>query len=188
MHSLLDDAFALVAPNSLGSNAGITLPGVTVAQPDSSLPARTSKGTGTGQWGSPNTPGQGPNPFSARYAELGMSSPSGLLQRQGLGPGYLQSGEPGSLYSSRGVYGEDIPSSARPRPVGGTTGKRGFKEPLAPAAHLQHSVLEPVVAGFPSATTEEPPPGHSSASLIKAIREELIRLSQKQTTVQSFHS
>ncbi|MGH0148981.1 UNVERIFIED_CONTAM: hypothetical protein FKN15_041937 [Acipenser sinensis] len=133
MHSLLDDAFALVAPNSLGSNAGITLPGVTVAQPDSSLPARTSKGTGTGQWGSPNTPGQGPNPFSA------------------------------------------MPRTA-------------LREPLAPAAHLQHSVLEPVGAGFPLATAEEPPPGHSSASLIKAIREELMRLSQKQTTVQSFHS
>ncbi|RXM35397.1 UPF0606 protein KIAA1549 [Acipenser ruthenus] len=246
MHSLLDDAFALVAPNSLGSNAGITLPGVTVA----------SRGTGTGQWGSPNTPGQGPNPFSAV---------SGTIWQQGLGPGYLQSGEPGrqerpeSLYSSRGVYGEDVPSSARPRPVGGTTGAQlhhltqvglssrisshpgqvlpgraapsqpgasgwapyrtdeeftrtghhrdpmlGFpdyssssmfqmprtalREPLAPAAHLQHSVLEPVGAGFPSATAEEPPPGHSSASLIKAIREELMRLSQKQTTVQSFHS
>ncbi|XP_041110303.1 UPF0606 protein KIAA1549-like isoform X2 [Polyodon spathula] len=264
MHSLLDDAFALVAPNSHGSNAGIKLPGVTVAQPDTSPPARTNRGTGTGQWGSLNTPCQGPNPFSARYAELGMSPPSGLLQsRQGLGSGYLQSGDPGqqeSLYSSRGLYGEDIPSSARPRPVGGTTGAQlhhltqvglssrmsshpgqvlperaapnqpeasgwapyrtdeeftrmgqhrdpaqmlGFPDyssssmfqmprtalrELAPAAHLQHSVLEPVGTGFPSEAADEPPPGHSSASLIKAIREELMRLSQKQSAVQSFHS
>ncbi|XP_066580266.1 UPF0606 protein KIAA1549 [Amia ocellicauda] len=267
MHSLLDDAFALVAPTSQGSNAGITLPGVTSGPPSSSPPPRTSRGVGTGQWGSPYTPAQGLSPFSARYAELGMSPPSvpGLLQRQGLGSGYLQSGEQGrpdlshqneGLYSSRGVYNEELPSSARPRPVGGTTGAQlhhltqvglssrisaypgvgravpspsgssgwapyrsdeeyarashnrdavlGFpdyssssvfqmprtslREPSAPPAHLQHSTPESPGTGFPSAPPEEPAPSHSSASLIKAIREELMRLSQKQSAVQSFHS
>ncbi|MBN3325772.1 K1549 protein, partial [Atractosteus spatula] len=266
MHSLLDDAFALVAPTSQGTTAGITLPGVTSGPLSSSPPPRTSRGAGTGQWGSPYTAAQGLSPFSARYAELGMSPPSvqGLLQRQGLGSGYLQPGEPGrseppqteGLYSGRGVYSEELPSSARPRPVGGTTGAQlhhltqvglssrisaypgvgraapsssgssgwtpyrsdeeyaraghnrdavlGFpeytsssvfqmprtslREPSAPPAHLQHNTLESSGTGYPSAPPEESPPSHSSASLIKAIREELMRLSQKQSAVQSFHS
>nr|XP_015208726.1 PREDICTED: UPF0606 protein KIAA1549 homolog isoform X1 [Lepisosteus oculatus] len=266
MHSLLDDAFALVAPTSQGTTAGITLPGVTSGPLSSSPPPRTSRGAGMGQWGSPYTAAQGLSPFSARYAELGMSPPSvqGLLQRQGLGSGYLQPGEPGrseppqteGLYSGRGVYSEELPSSARPRPVGGTTGAQlhhltqvglssrisaypgvgraapsssgssgwtpyrsdeeyaraghnrdavlGFpeytsssvfqmprtslREPSAPPAHLQHNTLESSGTGYPSAPPEESPPSHSSASLIKAIREELMRLSQKQSAVQSFHS
>uniref|UniRef100_W5NJW6 Uncharacterized protein n=1 Tax=Lepisosteus oculatus TaxID=7918 RepID=W5NJW6_LEPOC len=252
MHSLLDDAFALVAPTSQGTTAGITLPGVTSGPLSSSPPPRTSRGAGMGQWGSPYTAAQGLSPFSARYAELGMSPPSvqGLLQRQGLGSGYLQPGEPGrseppqteGLYSGRGVYSEELPSSARPRPVGGTTGaqlhhltqvglssrisaypgvgraapsssgssgwtpyrsdeeyaraghnrdampRTSLREPSAPPAHLQHNTLESSGTGYPSAPPEESPPSHSSASLIKAIREELMRLSQKQSAVQSFHS
>jgi len=49
-----------------------------------------------------------------------------------LGPGYIPSGEalpveqlqPESLYTGRGglTLTDDLPSSARPRPVGGTTG------------------------------------------------------------------
>lgn len=54
--------------------------------------------------------------------------------RQGLGSSYLPPGEtagpgeqlhPDSLYSSRGLYADELPSSARPRPVGGTTGTQG---------------------------------------------------------------
>uniref|UniRef100_A0A8C1ZZK7 Si:ch211-1e14.1 n=1 Tax=Cyprinus carpio TaxID=7962 RepID=A0A8C1ZZK7_CYPCA len=234
MHSLLDDAFALVSPSSQGSTAGITLPGVGLnpgPPPASSPPSR-----GPRPWG----PGYLPlNPYTGRYAELGLppSSAQGLLHRQGFGPGYIPSGEalpveqlqPESLYAGRGGHTDDLPSSARPRPVGGTTGaqlhhsthagltgrvgdsrqpgglnwspyhednnklannreptsRNGLKEPSAAPAHLDTLGL-----GYaPSAPLEEPsPPNHSSASLIKAIREELMRLSQKQAAVPSYHS
>uniref|UniRef100_A0A671M4P1 UPF0606 protein KIAA1549-like n=1 Tax=Sinocyclocheilus anshuiensis TaxID=1608454 RepID=A0A671M4P1_9TELE len=234
MHSLLDDAFALVSPSSQGSTAGITLPGVGLnpgPPPASSPPSR-----GPRPWG----PGYLPlNPYTGRYAELGLppSSVQGLLHRQGLGSGYIPSGEalpveqlqPESLYAGRRGNTDELPSSARPRPVGGTTGaqlhhlthagltgrvgdsrqpgglnwspyheddnklansreptsRNGLKEPSAAPAHLDILGL-----GYaPSAPLEEPsPPNHSSASLIKAIREELMRLSQKQAAVPSYHS
>ncbi|XP_026143028.1 UPF0606 protein KIAA1549-like isoform X1 [Carassius auratus] len=248
MHSLLDDAFALVSPSSQGSTAGITLPGVGLnpgPPPASSPPSR-----GPRPWG----PGYLPlNPYTGRYAELGLppSSAQGLLHRQGLGSSYIPSGEalpveqlqPESLYAGRGTHTDELPSSARPRPVGGTTGaqlhhlnhvgltgrvgdsrqpgglnwspyheddnklannrepvlgsldytsisvfqtsRNGLKEPSAAPAHLDTLGL-----GYaPSAPLEEPsPPNHSSASLIKAIREELMRLSQKQAAVPSYHS
>nr|XP_684863.4 UPF0606 protein KIAA1549 isoform X2 [Danio rerio] len=248
MHSLLDDAFALVSPSSQGSTAGITLPGVGInpaPPPPLSPPSR-----GPRPWG----PGYPPlNPYTGRYAELGLppSSVQGLLHRQGLGSSYMPSGEslpaehlqPESLYPGRGTHTDELPSSARPRPVGGTTGaqlhhlshvgltgrindsrqlggsnwspypeddnklannrepdfgsldytsisvfqtsRNGLKEPSAAPAHLDSLGL-----GYPpSAPLEEPsPPNHSSASLIKAIREELMRLSQKQASVPSYHS
>uniref|UniRef100_A0A673LTX5 UPF0606 protein KIAA1549-like n=1 Tax=Sinocyclocheilus rhinocerous TaxID=307959 RepID=A0A673LTX5_9TELE len=234
MHSLLDDAFALVSPSSQGSTAGITLPGVGLnpgPPPASSPPSR-----GPQPWG----PGYLPlNPYTGRYAELGLppSSVQGLLHRQGLGSGYIPSGEalpveqlqPESLYAGRRGNTDELPSSARPRPVGGTTGaqlhnlthagltgrvgdsrqpgglnwspyheddnklansrehtsRNGLKEPSAAPAHLDTLGL----AIPPSAPLEEPsPPNPSSASLIKAIREELMRLSQKQAAVPSYHS
>ncbi|XP_052008744.1 LOW QUALITY PROTEIN: UPF0606 protein KIAA1549 [Xyrauchen texanus] len=234
MHSLLDDAFALVSPTSQGSTAGITLPGVGLnpgALSPSSPPSR-----GPRLWG----PGYPPlNPYTGRYADLGLppSTVQGLLHRQGLGSGYIPSGEAlpveqllsESLYTGRGGHTDELPSSARPRPVGGTTGtqlhhlnhvgmtgrvsesrqpgglnwgpyheddnklannrdptsRNGLKETSAAPLHLDSLGL-----GYPpSAPTEEPsPPTHSSASLIKAIREELMRLSQKQAAVPSYHS
>ncbi|CAB1313570.1 unnamed protein product [Coregonus sp. 'balchen'] len=48
MHSLLDDAFALVSPTSQGSTAGLTLPGVNSNLPSSSPPPRG----GARPWGS----------------------------------------------------------------------------------------------------------------------------------------
>lgn len=45
MHSLLDNAFALVSPTSQGNSAGITLPGVNTNPPTSSPPSR-----GPRQW------------------------------------------------------------------------------------------------------------------------------------------
>ncbi|XP_036373971.1 UPF0606 protein KIAA1549-like [Megalops cyprinoides] len=247
MHSLLDDAFALVSPSSQGSTPGITLPGVTSSLPASSPPPRAPRSLGGGHWGSSYPAIPALSPFSARYAELGLSPPSvqSLLQRQGLGSGYLAPSDPvhgdqmqpDSLYSGRGLYSEELPSSARPRPVGGSTGaqlhhltqvglssrigayqgmsrassgqtgspgwgpyrpdeeysrapvrdampRTALREPSAPPAHLDSPGM-----GYPSAPPEETsPPGHSSASLIKAIREELMRLSQKQAAVPVYHS
>eukprot|EP00063_Salmo_salar_P005951 XP_013980786.1 PREDICTED: UPF0606 protein KIAA1549-like isoform X1 [Salmo salar] len=242
MHSLLDDAFALVSPTSQGSTSGITLPGVNSNPPSSSPPPRG----GARPWG---TTYPALSPFSSRYAELGMSPPSlqGLLQRQGLGssyppgdPGHVDQIPPESHYSTRGLYTEDLPSSTRPRPVGGTTGnqlnhlnqvdlgsriKGGY--PVggrAPPGQTGGSgwapysdgdfrpTRDPVLLGYPDSSSsmfqmpsrsalrepsahldiyppdESSPPNHSSASLIKAIREELLRLSQKQQAVPSYHS
>ncbi|XP_050929480.1 LOW QUALITY PROTEIN: UPF0606 protein KIAA1549 [Lates calcarifer] len=256
MHSLLDDAFALVSPTSQGSTAGITLPGVNSSNPPGSSPP----GRGPRPWG-PSY--QALSPFPSRFTDLAMSPPSvqGLTPRQGLGSSYLPPGEtaghgeqlqPDSLYSSRGLYADELPSSARPRPVGGTTGAQlhhltqvglssrmngypagvraapgqnggigwnhyhddnfsrtepekdafldcpdyssssifqmprgGIREPSAPPTHL-----DPPVVGYLSAPPplDTSPPTHSSASLIKAIREELLRLSQKQAAMPSYHS
>ncbi|XP_076578336.1 UPF0606 protein KIAA1549 isoform X2 [Chaetodon auriga] len=242
MHSLLDDAFALVSPSSQGS-AGVS--GVSPALPS---PSPQPRPPGR-QWGSyPAAPSH--SPFSARYAELGMSPTSvqGLLQRQGLSSGgYVPTGDqlPESVYSSRGQY-EDPPSSSRPRPVGGSTGAqlhhltqvglssqigaypgvgRSMSGPTGSSWNQQHSdqdlsrpgASRESVLSFPefssssvfqmpssslrdpsappllltSPTPEYPPEdaspsAHTSASLIKAIREELRRLAQKQAAVTSY--
>nr|XP_004568339.1 UPF0606 protein KIAA1549 isoform X1 [Maylandia zebra]XP_004568340.1 UPF0606 protein KIAA1549 isoform X1 [Maylandia zebra] len=234
MHSLLDDAFALVSPTSQGSTAGITLPGVNSNPPNSSPP-----GHGPRPWGLSY------QAFPSRFPEMSSAAVQGMATRQGLGSSYLPPGEtaghgeqlqPDSLYSSRGLYADELPSSARPRPVGGTTGaqlhhlaqvglssrmngfpagvraapgqngglgwnhyhddnfsraeaekdaihRSGIREPTAPPTHLDG--VGYLTAPPPLDTS---PPTHSSASLIKAIREELLRLSQKQAAVPSYHS
>ncbi|KAM4553554.1 UPF0606 protein KIAA1549 isoform 2-T2 [Fundulus diaphanus] len=241
MHSLLDDAFALVSPTSQSSTAGITLPGVNSNPQGTSPPGR-----GPRAWG-PSY--QALCPFPGRFTELGLPSAAvqGLTPRQGLGSSYLPAGDaaghseplqPDSLYSGRGLYAKELPSSARPRPVGGTTGaqlhhltqvglssrmngypagiraapgqngglgwnhhhndhfsrveaekdamhRSGNGEPTAPPAHLDTSAVAYLTAPRP---VEASPPAHSSASLIKAIREELLRLSQKQAAVSGYHS
>ncbi|XP_043981997.1 UPF0606 protein KIAA1549 isoform X1 [Gambusia affinis] len=240
MHSLLDDAFALVSPTSQSSTAGITLPGVNNNHQGCSPPGR-----GPRAWGPSYQP-----PFPGRFTELGVSSPAiqGLTPRQGLGSSYLPPGEaaglseslqPDSLFSSRGLYAKELPSSARPRPVGGTTGAQlhhltqvglssrmngypaGIRaapgqngglgwnlyhtdnfsrlevekeamhrsrsgDPTAPPVHPDTSAAAAYLSSPPPLDTS--PPTHSSASLIKAIREELLRLSQKQAAMSSYHS
>ncbi|KAM4733393.1 UPF0606 protein KIAA1549 isoform 4-T4 [Anableps anableps] len=241
MHSLLDDAFALVSPTSQSSTAGITLPGANSNPQGTSPPDR-----GPRAWG-PSYQALGPLP--GRFTELGVSSAAvqGLTPRQALGSSYLPPGEaaghneplqPDSLFSSRGLYAKELPSSARPRPVGGATGaqlhhltqvglssrmngypagvraapgqngglgwnhyysdnfsrveaekeamhRSGSGDPTAPPVHLDTAAVAYLTAPPPLETS---PPTHSSASLIKAIREELLRLSQKQAAVSSYHS
>uniref|UniRef100_A0AAV2ISS3 Uncharacterized protein n=1 Tax=Knipowitschia caucasica TaxID=637954 RepID=A0AAV2ISS3_KNICA len=186
MHSLLDDAFALVSPSSQ-SSAGVSglSPALPCPSPQVRRPGR--------QWGSyPAAPTH--SPFSARYAELGMSPTSiqGLLQNQiGAYPGVgrSMSGPTGSSWIQQHSDQE------LSRPGASRESVLSFPEFSSssvfqmPSSSLRDSHAPPLLLTSP--TPEYPPDdaspsAHTSASLIKAIREELRRLAQKQTAVTSY--
>ncbi|XP_063303690.1 UPF0606 protein KIAA1549 homolog [Pelobates fuscus] len=264
MQSLLDDAFALVAPSSqISGTPGVTQTGGTSGQqPVSSTPART--GRSFAPWGSPY-PAHQASHFN-RYVDYNVTQPSApslLTRSPGFGSGFLppaeaipsDSQQADTQYPARGMYPEEVPSVARPRPLGSTAGSaqihqltqvgiasrmgaqtsepqnrvgqqpstgpgwssyyhqeeentrnvthrdpshshgpqdygapqmfsvnRGpVRQPL-PTSHLPPPIC------YPSGSAEDLHPSHSSASLIKAIREELLRLSQKQASVTTYHS
>ncbi|XP_069820148.1 UPF0606 protein KIAA1549 homolog isoform X2 [Dendropsophus ebraccatus] len=257
MQSLLDDAFALVAPSSQGP--GALPPGNTSAQHGgNSSSARTAQGSAPWR-------GQYPNhqsPHYNRFVDFGASqgsAPSLMTRSPGFGSGFLPPTEtaPSESQQAEGqypgrMYPEDIPSVARPRPLGSNSGSaqihqltqvgiasrmgaqstelapsrsippsgpgwpsyynheedtprnvahreglthgaqdysapQMFSVNRGPSRQQQSSHLPPSIC-YPSSSAEDIHPGHSSASLIKAIREELLRLSQKQVVAPSYHS
>ncbi|XP_072256048.1 UPF0606 protein KIAA1549 homolog isoform X2 [Pyxicephalus adspersus] len=257
MQSLLDDAFALVAPSS--QTAVQTGNSPSGQQQNNGTPTRN--GRNSTAWG-PQYPSHQSSQYN-RFVDYGVTQPSApslLTRSPGFGSGFLPPLEVAPVepqqtevqYPAR-MYPEDIPSVARPRPLGSTSGSAqihqltqvgiasrmgaqptdlvsnrsgqpsggpswpsyytrdeettrnlphrdaghvhgaqdysttqmfGGNRPSArqPPAHLPPSVC------YPAASAEDIHPGHSSASLIKAIREELLRLSQKQVVAPAYHS
>ncbi|XP_051911415.1 UPF0606 protein KIAA1549-like, partial [Hippocampus zosterae] len=235
MRCLLDDAFALVSPSSRGLSPA--------------LPGRRWGSYPAGPFSAVSPPPRrSPSPPCAslafllspqRYAELALAP--GHAQRQSSGGGVSSGKElQDPLYSSGGQY-KHLPSSSRPRPVGGSTAgvqlqhltqvglsshmgafpgvgrsasgpggsswseRRSDQDASSPAAGGESAPSFPEFSSSPlfqlpsslprdpsapplllaSPTPDYPPAdaspsARSSASLIKAIREELCLLAQKQ--------
>uniref|UniRef100_A0A3P8UG33 Si:dkeyp-27e10.3 n=1 Tax=Amphiprion percula TaxID=161767 RepID=A0A3P8UG33_AMPPE len=179
MRSLLDDAFALVSPSSQGST-GVS--GVSPALPSPSPQARPPGR----QWGSyPAAPSH--SPFSA-VAQLHHLTQVGLSSQIGAYPGVgrSMSGPTGSSWNQQ-HSDQDLS-----RPGASRESVLSFPEFSSssvfqmPSSSLRDPSAPPLLLTSP--TPEYPPDdaspsAHTSASLIKAIREELRRLAQKQAAV-----
>ncbi|XP_073400134.1 UPF0606 protein KIAA1549 homolog isoform X3 [Dendrobates tinctorius] len=98
----------------------------------------------------------------------------------------------GPVWPSYYSHEEETPRNAAHREAGHTHGAQDYSGPQMfsvnrgpnrqPGSHLPPSIC------YTSSSAEDVHPGHSSASLIKAIREELLRLSQKQVVAPTYHS
>ncbi|KAM9311441.1 LOW QUALITY PROTEIN: UPF0606 protein KIAA1549 homolog [Gastrophryne carolinensis] len=261
MQSLLDDAFALVAPSSHGPAAAAAVQSGN--SPSGQQPAASTTcltGPRPTAWGAPYPPQQPPH--YSRFVDYGVTRPPALgamTRSPGFSSGFLLPPEPALSDSQQAVgqypsrmYPEDIPSVARPRPLGSAAGSAQIhqltqvgiasrmgvqpteqalnrsaqpqpavpswssyytreeetqrnppqREPGHPHSTQDYGTppmfrapgrqpaphLPPPSLCYPPASAEDVHPGHSSASLIKAIREELLRLSQKHVVVPTYHS
>ncbi|XP_038636622.1 UPF0606 protein KIAA1549-like isoform X3 [Scyliorhinus canicula] len=145
------------------------------------------------------TRSSGHNPGLQAYP----GSQSRMESRMGSQPGHLRIGRPGPAGDAGwSPYGlEDGLMQIAPNREPPSTREHleyvsplfqmqrtSLRDPSAPSLHLQHSNAQHPGASFDSTYTEDLAPGQSSTSLIKAIREELLRLSQKQSAFQNLHS
>uniref|UniRef100_UPI00398ED0A4 UPF0606 protein KIAA1549 isoform X2 n=1 Tax=Pristiophorus japonicus TaxID=55135 RepID=UPI00398ED0A4 len=113
---------------------------------------------------------------------IGRSGPAGVVgwSPYGLEDGLMRTGPNRESPSTRGHLEYVSPLFPMQR--------TSLHDPSAPSLHLQHSNAQHPGASFGSTCTEDQAPGQTSTSLIKAIREELLRLSQKQSAFQNLHS
>ncbi|XP_024142496.1 UPF0606 protein KIAA1549 [Oryzias melastigma] len=208
MHSLLDDAFALVSPSSQGSAGRYAELGMSPTSIQSLL-QRQGMGSGgyistgdqlqesiysnRGQYEDPPSSSR-PRPVGGstgaqlhHLTQVGLCSQIGSYH--GVGVGRSMSGPTGSSWHQQ-HSDQDLS-----RPVASRESVLSFPEFSSssvfqmPSSSLQDPSAPPLLLTSP--TPEYPPEdaspsAHTSASLIKAIREELRRLAQKQAAITSY--
>ncbi|XP_069618942.1 UPF0606 protein KIAA1549 homolog isoform X3 [Ranitomeya imitator] len=126
-----------------------------------------------------------------QLTQVGIASRMGAQSTE-LAPSRSVQGFSGPVWPSYYSHEEETPRNAAHREAGHTHGAQDYSGPQMfsvnrgpnrqPGSHLPPSIC------YPSSSAEDVHPGHSSASLIKAIREELLRLSQKQVVAPTYHS
>ncbi|XP_055506325.1 UPF0606 protein KIAA1549 isoform X2 [Leucoraja erinacea] len=129
-------------------------------------------------------------------------SQSHLDGKMGAQPGQMRVGRPGpqgivgwTPYGTEDGLGLNAHSREPPSPRGHQEyvsplfqmQRTSLRDPSAPSLHLQHCNAQEPGDSFRS-NQDDLISGQSSTSLIKAIREELLRLSQKQSAFQNLHS
>ncbi|XP_071776633.2 UPF0606 protein KIAA1549 [Centroberyx gerrardi] len=209
MHSLLDDAFALVSPSSQGS-AGLTGRYAELGMSPTSVQGLLQRqGLGSGGYVSTNeqlqesvysSRGQYEDPpSSSRPRPVGGSTGAQLHHLTQVGLSSQISAYPGVGRSVSGPTGsswnQQHSDQDLSRPGASRESVLSFPEFSSssvfqmPSSSLRDPSAPPLLLTSP--TPEYPPEdaspsAHSSASLIKAIREELRRLAQKQAAVSSY--
>ncbi|XP_015243211.1 PREDICTED: UPF0606 protein KIAA1549-like isoform X2 [Cyprinodon variegatus] len=206
MHSLLDDAFALVSPSSQTSGMRYAELGIS---PKSIQGLLQRQGLGSGGFLSTGEPLQESvysnrgkyedPPSSSRPRPVGGSTGAQLHHLTQVGLSSQISAYPGVGRSMSGPTGsswhQQHSDQDLSRPGGSRESVLSYPEFSSssvfqmPTSSLRDSSAPPLLLTSP--TPEYPPEdaspsAHTSASLIKAIREELRRLAQKQAPVTSY--